>query len=352
MPTRAGVFTLGAPFVLGLAAINSSNNLLFLLLGVSLSLILLSGILSERMVWGLEVNIEPAGEAYADEPARLLVSIHRWRYRPGDAPLFGLRVKERGRARAGALDVRLPILEGQSGRVLGERVFATRGKLALGPTEIRTVYPFALLTKICDLDAGCTLIVRPRRIPVPEALADPEGAIAEGRADARRGHGQDVYGLRERQEFDPLYRVHALRSLRLDREVVVETEAARRPMAWLGLANIAGADPEAFERAIEIAAATLVEWEDRGFAVGLVTAGETFHPGQADAHALLDVLALMGLEAGLADPGRAGPFWLIPEGALLPPSVRELSAGVAIIDRTGSVQLAAPRASIGPEAAA
>src|SRR5688500_10591939 len=38
IPTRAGMFTLGAPLILGIAAINAGNNLLFLLLGASLGL--------------------------------------------------------------------------------------------------------------------------------------------------------------------------------------------------------------------------------------------------------------------------------------------------------------------------
>ena len=33
IPTRAGLFALGAPIVLGVAAVNASNNLLFILLG-------------------------------------------------------------------------------------------------------------------------------------------------------------------------------------------------------------------------------------------------------------------------------------------------------------------------------
>lgn len=54
------------------------------------------------------------------------------------------------------------------------------------------------------------------------------------------------------------HRVHALRSLSAaGRDVVVETAGIERPIAWLGIANVEGANLEAFERTLEVAQALL-----------------------------------------------------------------------------------------------
>jgi uncharacterized protein (DUF58 family) len=347
IPTRAGIFTLCAPLVLGLAAMTSSNNLLFMLLGASLGLILLSGVLSERALRSVRVDVVPLGPAYAGAPTKLLVVLEREGFQTGDAPLFGIRVREARRRRVpadrepfGALDVLLAVFDGPTGRVIGERRFPERGYATLRPCELITIYPVALLTKLRDLPLEATVLVRPRQVEVPAALAAPAGAIADGAEDARRGLGIDVYGLRERHEWDPVQRIHALRSLRLEREVVIETEALRRPVAWLGLANLRS-DPEAFERAIEIAAATLVEWERRGYATGLLTGTRVFEPGVSSVDEMLDALAETQPVDQLSSLGAASPLWLVPEGARFPDEVLERSAGVVVIDSRGELHRAA-----------
>lgn len=337
-PTKAGLFALGAPLVLGVAAINAGNNLLFLLLGASLGVIVLSGVLSERALSGVVVSVRPLGEAWAGEPSRLMVRVERSGWRDGDGPSFGLRVRERlPRARrktATAFDVTVPVIERRVGEAVALRGFGRRGKIALGRCEVVTTYPFALLAKSKDVDAECAVIVRPRRVPVPEALASPMGSVRGGEAAAHRGLGQDLYGLREWQERDPVHRIHALRSLAVGKDVVVETEALHRPTAWLGVANVAGADLDAFERTLEIAAATLLAWDEAGYAVGLRTAGGTWPPGSGSVADLLDVLAVAQIEAPVVADGDASPLWLVPYGAQAPV---QSAADIATVQTDGSV---------------
>ncbi len=341
LPTRAGAATLITPLILGIAAINASNNLLFLLVGACLGMIVLSGIISERLVREVDVEVTACGAIRAGEPARLSVRFHR----PGPgAPLFDLRARERGPSRGRRripdgqrLDARLTMVEGSEGTTLGARTFPRRGRDALRPLELLTRYPFGLLTKACDLESTLDVVVRPRAVEVPERLADPRGLVAEGRAAARRGAGDDFYTLRERDERDLDARVHALRSLRLGHEVVVETEATARPVAWIGVANAAGADAEALERALELAQAALESWDRHGWAVGLVVDGRPLGPEAAGLDALLDALALVEAgESAQALDERA--VWLVPAGARVvvhgAGTVIDVSASGAIGERS------------------
>ncbi|MFO0727059.1 MAG: hypothetical protein U1E65_24980 [Myxococcota bacterium] len=333
LPTRAGVFALLAPFALGLAAINASNNLLFLVLGAALGLIVLSGITSERMVRDIEAEVRPPETAYAGETAAVLVVLRRTRYRTGRGPIFDLRVRERWFNRRQAplpkerLEGRLAYLEGREGVVVAERYFRARGLVELAPLELFTRYPLGLLTKATDLDGQARVAVRPRRVEVPLALLAPSGRAIDGERARSTGLGIDVFGLREREERDSAYRVHALRSLAIGREVVVETESLERAVAWLGVWNYQGADPEAFERSLELAQAALLRWEDLGYLVGLATAARRVGGEGGGAQAALGALPTLELEAAAEAPTEG--VWLVPQAA--PGRAAPAPRGAAVI---------------------
>jgi len=56
--TREGIVYLGAVFILVLAAVNTGNNLLFMILACTLAGILISGILSRVVLTGVELKFE------------------------------------------------------------------------------------------------------------------------------------------------------------------------------------------------------------------------------------------------------------------------------------------------------
>ena len=79
-PTRDGWWCLGAAIGLGFAAMNTGNNLLYLLASLLLALIIVSGILSEQSMRRLRLTRGVPEEIYAGRPA-----------------LFGARVMNRKR---------------------------------------------------------------------------------------------------------------------------------------------------------------------------------------------------------------------------------------------------------------
>lgn len=342
IPTRAGLFVLGSPLVLGVAAVSATNNLLFMLLSAAMVTVVVSGVLSERNMRGVEVRIRPLQPVYVAEPAPLDVRF----WRPADAagqPAYGLIVRESPQGiwppwrrkhlvSPTILDAQLSVLDGREGRVVGRRTFAERGRAQLGPCELVTTYPFALLNKARDISVALEVLVRPRRVPCPPELDDPRGLQVDGDTRDRKGIGLEVYGLRERQTWDSVHRIHALRSLALGKEVVLETAGAEQPSAWLGVAPT-GADPVAWERALEVAQAVLLAWDRRGYAAGLTVGDTVLAPGRASLEALLDALARA--EPGSA-PVRPGPgLWLVPAGG----AVDALGGRQATVRRDGLVKV-------------
>jgi uncharacterized protein (DUF58 family) len=74
-PTRDGWWCLLVSVGLGVAAINTGNNLLYLLVSALLALIVVSGILSEQSMRGLDLTGVAPDEIYAGQPALLGATI-------------------------------------------------------------------------------------------------------------------------------------------------------------------------------------------------------------------------------------------------------------------------------------
>lgn len=333
VPTRAGWFVLASPIPLGLAAVTAGNNLLFMLLAAALGSVVISGILSERNLRGVRVRLGAVGVAWAGESTSVRVLFER---PPSEsdrgAPRYALRIRERRgrwspwrprRERGDRLDGVLAVLDDARQDLIVERCFAVRGRARVGHLEISTRYPFGLLEKSRDVDGEIEVCVRPHRVPLPDILRRPRAKEGTGDRAERKGVGTELYGVRERNEWDDALRVHALRSLALRREVVLETAGVERPAAWLAVAGGRGTEPEAFERALEIAAAALMAWDQAGWEVGLSLPGRALPPGRASREAMLDALAAH--EERTVPTIARGAVWLVPAGARPPDGERAFS---------------------------
>ena len=87
--TRAGRTYLVLTMGIGLGALNTGNNLLYLVLGVQLATIVASGILSEASLRGLHIRRLGAEAAFAGEPF-----VYRWAISRRRGPAFVLTLAE------------------------------------------------------------------------------------------------------------------------------------------------------------------------------------------------------------------------------------------------------------------
>ena len=74
-PTRDGWWCLLVAVGLGVAAINTGNNLLYLLVSALLALVVVSGIVSEQSMRGVHLTGITPDEVYAGQPALLGAAI-------------------------------------------------------------------------------------------------------------------------------------------------------------------------------------------------------------------------------------------------------------------------------------
>jgi hypothetical protein len=72
--TSFGWFYVLFSLAVGAAAINTGNNLLYLMLGLLLGFIVISGFLSDSCLWGLELDFCPVGDLYAEQSGELEIA--------------------------------------------------------------------------------------------------------------------------------------------------------------------------------------------------------------------------------------------------------------------------------------
>jgi len=200
--TREGLVYLAGVFVVALAALNTGNNLLFMVLASLLAGIIVSGVLSRIVLTGVELKLELPEHVFAEQP---LLAIVELRNEKQSLPSFSLRVVgEDARQHAQILTrpVYFPhIPRQQTARQKVELVFPRRGVYRQEAFGIRTKFPFGFLQKTRKVDSKMEVVVYPRVAPTEEFYEILP--LVSGELESFiRGRGHDLYSIREYQPTD------------------------------------------------------------------------------------------------------------------------------------------------------
>jgi uncharacterized protein (DUF58 family) len=212
---RPGVFLIVGTLVLGLATLNTGNNLLYLLLGALLGTIALSGWLSEQALRGIRVRRVLPRAIRAGGHARIEYVVHNRKPR---LPAHGLIIRELGHPpdalpASAAVEGRpvfstayVPVLEpGGYGRARAQVTAQRRGVFPLHGLTLGTGFPFGLFDKERDVPLAGSLVVWPRaHRPVRQPrVGGRMGAAQRSGAGAAAGSARGDYrGLREYRPGD------------------------------------------------------------------------------------------------------------------------------------------------------
>ncbi|MCW5801660.1 MAG: DUF58 domain-containing protein [Deltaproteobacteria bacterium] len=241
--TREGRVIVILAVGVGFAAINTGNNLLYLLLGWLLSFIIASGILSEMTLKKLGVERRPPGRVHANQPFLMEVVIEN---KKANRASFSIEVEDL--VGATPLDKRcyfLKIPPGKSQRTSYRHTFVRRGLYTLTGYRLATKFPFALFRKSRDVDAPVEVLVYPARVAVPRP---PPRSTVRGDAVANRiGRRGEFFGLRERRAGDDRRDIHWRSSARTGRLLVRESEDEHARHVVIGVDN---ALPDAAREAV------------------------------------------------------------------------------------------------------
>lgn len=296
--TRIGRTYLVITVGIGLGALNTGNNLLYLVLGFLLAIIVLSGVLSERAISDVRIKRLLPDGAFAMERFALRYEISRVKGRA-----FAVRLSEGG----GTLDgwAWVPtVLAGSPVIVRADVTAPRRGPLRLRQVQISTFFPFGLFEKSRTVDVEDVLLVWPRRGFSCEPPEADSGRLTgeSGNKKHRDGSG-DIQGLRELGDLEDARRVHWKKSATAGKLLKVEREREDRKQYTLRIENDAPGDP--LERACEETAALANRLLADGHDVGLVAGGRKIRPSSGPGHEkrILSALAGLGYALPTRDPG-------------------------------------------------
>jgi uncharacterized protein (DUF58 family) len=238
--TRAGLIYILTSVIIGIAAINTGNNLLYVVVAALLSAVLVSGVASAMVLRNLKLDVHLPSHVFAGRPmlARILLSNpSSW------LPSFSVRVvpakrknKERwtwGSFTRGAprgrtpekqwfrlLDRRLPLVhedaekpilkesvyfpfvaQGQEVRAELELNFPARGRYCEKNFGLATRFPFSFLMKTRRVNLEREIIVYPA-VETTEQFVDMLPMITGEFETYISGRGNDLYRIRDYQPQD------------------------------------------------------------------------------------------------------------------------------------------------------
>ena len=311
-PTRAGWVFFALTIGVGLAALNTGNNLMYMVLSLLLAFLVLSGVLSESALRGLTVRRLLPAELVAEQEASVGIEVRNGQRR---VPSFAVVVEDvirvagitRPAGRAFALRVEPGTAELRSYRFAP----AARGPLAFVGFRVATRFPFGLFSKALWIDAAREALVFPALDPVRPARPQ-RGVMRRGEARAGpAGQSPESAGLRGYAPGDAHRRVHWRASLRRGALLVreQEQESTGEHVVRLRTAGVpAGAG---FEAAVRRAASDVAVNLRSGLRVGLRTDERAFAPGDgaSQRRRLLAYLAGVAAEAERDGGANAGSVY-------------------------------------------
>lgn len=299
--TREGKYFIAVTFGVGFVGILTANNLLYVLLGVLLSLIVVSGMLSEASLRSLRVTRKLPHRAQVGRPHLVEIEVHNDKKR---MPSYAIEVED---LRAGQpADKRcffLKVSPGASQVAAYRRIPARRGLDRHVGFRVATRFPFGFFEKSREFKLTGDLIIYPAVDPVRLPHA-PGGIHAKGGHSERRGAGDEITGLRMMREGDDPRDIYWKRSTAGETKVVMERASQVLDKAHLTIDNlIRGQEPSPeevrqFEKYVRETASLAVAHLRRGEQIFLRTTsgGRVTASPSGGSDATLRFLALLEME--------------------------------------------------------
>lgn len=247
--TTGGAIYLGLLVIVGFAAFNTGNNLLFIVLAFLVSAFIVGFIVGNFCLKKLDVKMRFPETIFAEEPTPLIVSLHNnKRFFPTYSVMTEVRGKERETSallgelkkvlpfRLAEKIMRPPILKHtldyfmyiprrRSVENRTEHIFKHRGRFIIKDFELSTRFPFGFFRHRRRLSAQeAEILIFPKISPVETEILHLPFETGK-RVLAKKGAGQDLLALRDYQPQDDLRHVDWKATARARRMVVREYAA-------------------------------------------------------------------------------------------------------------------------------
>ena len=320
-PTREGVWFVLLSLAIGFAAINTGNNLLYLVMAMMLSFIIISGVLSEISLRKVGVERSFPSHLFALTPfeARVTVANNKRFF-----PSYSLLVPARPPTKSGGAGGKEPNQEKgcyfvkvppkTRSTLSYPFVFESRGLKPLSGLILSTRYPFGLFVKWLTIPSREEVLVYPYVADLKQEPARAANLLGH-LPTFEKGPGSEFHGLRDYIEGEDLRLVHWKTSARAGRLMIREWEREGLNQVALILDNLLPeGEGNAFalrlEKAVSLAASLAFYFIEENYYVRLLTRSDQTPWGRGPDH-LWTILELLALLSATKDEG--GFNGLLPE---------------------------------------
>jgi uncharacterized protein (DUF58 family) len=299
--TEGYVFLLVA-VVVGVAAWNTENNLLYLILAAILAFVIVSGNVARMMLYDIGVQLRFPDYIYAGDPVHLAVTATNRKValpscsvavesnarRTNDREPH-VRRRFRKRKEGTRLAHFIVIPPRSSVRQTVEHVFERRGVYEMQTFTLTTRFPAGFFQKWRDIPASGKIVVFPPTRPVDDFFHTLP-IVAGATSSHVRGDGVDLFAFRDYLATDHIRRIDWKASARSRRFVVRETvrEEDFHLSIFFDPRRPSDESPEEFaeqfERGVEMAASLARHFILEGADVELVTPDDRIEPASGPGH--------------------------------------------------------------------
>lgn len=267
--TQEGWIYFGAIAIVILAAINTSNNLLYMVLSALLAVLLLSGFLSALNFRLMSFDIRVPATCFAGQPFPFYLQIKNEKQM---FPTFSLHTEP---LKDGAMRFEpfyFPYVPaGAQTAQLGEAALGRRGRYQVKALRISSRYPFGFFSKGRDFEVASECVCFPTIIPHEQmdlAVLDIQGSNQQ----FERGIGFDLYMIRDYIQSDSARHVHWKASAKTASLKTREYAAEEGDRVVLGFDRFGTpSDHDEFERQVSYAASLAFYFIRDGVEVAFVS---------------------------------------------------------------------------------
>ena len=293
--TRHGRYFFGLSIAIGLAAMNTGNNLLYLVLAWMFSMIMASGALSEVTMRSLIIRRHIRGNIFANRPFLIEISLTNTKNRLAS---YSIEIEDLVKKQSlGQICYFLKIPPGRTQQTSYRHLIPTRGIHRITTFRVSTKFPFNFFKKSVDIRAQSEFVVLPEVYPVSISKAKTRST---GFSNNRfRGRSGDFYGLRQYRHGDDPRDIHWRSTAKTGNIVIREwEEEAQRKITILcdnHLEEKASKEKlENFEMLISHAASLAKAYIAAGYSVQLICRNDFLPHGSGPTH-LLRILRTLAL---------------------------------------------------------
>jgi uncharacterized protein (DUF58 family) len=328
--TRTGAIYIGGVMVVALAALNTGNNLLFMVLACLLAGILISGVASQTVLSGVDLHLELPEHIFAGQPVLALAELRNHKFWlpsfslsiVGDQPATRKqsRAKKEKSSAAPAAILTQPVFfpyvpRAESVEQSVELSFPRRGVYKQEALGLRTGFPFGFLRKTRRVSSDLEIIVYPSVKPTGE-FYELLPLVSGELESFLRGRGNDLYAIRDYHPTDSARHVDwkataktgALQVREFAREDERRLLIALDPEVDFARFPDPAELAEKFERAVSLCASLAWHFYEFNSVLEFRTIGTTLPaaPAEDNIYAALRALAKVGPRGRTSGPSYLG----------------------------------------------